>query len=165
MITYNIEFTASGDRDKILQDIESLKSLLEDWHELGPALSNRVYAGPSLRVLIDSSEPSKKEDSIPEDCEVIYKIVPGMTEFPFQDPFQKTFFDTMRFENESAALESGEIYRAEWGEKHVDITDPDKKVKRIELNYRPVAGLDVSDHAAICEYLNKDMELRAPKSN
>ena len=45
------------------------------------------------------------------------------------------------------------------------IIDPDGKRNRKALNYRPVAGLDVSDHQTLNEYFNEDMERREPEAN
>ena len=73
---------------------------------------------------------------------------------------QPTFYDTMRFESEEAAKAANEIYKAEYGASEMKITDPDGTVKAIRLNYEPRFGLDVSDHAALAEYLNADMENR-----
>jgi allophanate hydrolase subunit 1 len=73
---------------------------------------------------------------------------------------QFTFYDTTRFDSKELAEAAKEIYKAEYFEREMKLTDPDGNITVIPLNYRPVAGLDVSDHAKLMNYLDSDMEKR-----
>ena len=73
---------------------------------------------------------------------------------------QTTGYDTMRFNSEKEAEEAGEIYKMEYPYPKMIVTDPDGKKTEFTMNYRPVAGLDVSDHSTLFGFIDKDMDKR-----
>ncbi len=78
---------------------------------------------------------------------------------------QTKFYDTLRFKSEEEAENNNEIYSVKYQHPKMIITDPDGKEIVKPLNYRPVAGLDVSDHQTLNEYFNEDMERREREAN
>lgn len=78
---------------------------------------------------------------------------------------QTTFYDTTRFSSEAQAREANEVYRVEYSSSQMDITDPDGVRHKIQLNYEPRFGLDVSDQVALESFLNASMEQRDNKQN
>lgn len=73
---------------------------------------------------------------------------------------QTTFYDTLRFNSEPEAKENNEIYTVEYEHPKMIVNDPDGKKTELPLNYRPVAGLDVSDLATLNKFFDNDMEER-----
>jgi len=77
---------------------------------------------------------------------------------------QTEFYDTLRFNSKTEAKEVNEIYKVSYEHPKMIVTDPDGKQTELPLNFRPVAGLDVSDHHRLNEFFDMDMELRENKS-
>lgn len=77
----------------------------------------------------------------------------------FKLPTKK--FDTWRFDSEEEADKAGEIFKIEWTDTSVRITDPDDNETNIALKEAPFQGLNPDDHRNFYQKLNALMELRA----
>ncbi len=74
---------------------------------------------------------------------------------------QTSFYDTTRFKSDEEAINSKELYTAKYLKDKCVLIDPDGVETEIQLNYVPIAGLDVSDAQKVLTFLNNDMDKRA----